>query len=119
MNRWIEFEISIVHKISRGSFGIKYERQGAFRFCAQSVPHAVAIAGYHVKGAKTSIDVTRMVQVVGAIPVEPDRSDECLYQTMTNVATHGVAVRIIQKFNSDWSIPFCGHALRLNPKGEH
>ena len=80
MDRWIEFEVNITLKINRGSFGIEYERQGTFRFCAQSERDAVAIAGHHVKDAKTSIDVTRMVQVVGAIPVQPDRSDECLYQ---------------------------------------
>lgn len=79
-NRWIECEISIVHKINRGSFGIKYERQGTFRFCARSEDDAVAVAGHHVMGATTSIDTSQMVQVVGAIPVQPDRSDECLYQ---------------------------------------
>jgi hypothetical protein len=78
-NRWIEYAINVTLKINRGSFGIKYDRQGEFRFCARSRSDAVAIAGHHVKGAATSIDTTRMVEIVGAVPLPPQRSDECLY----------------------------------------
>lgn len=78
-HQWIEYTVNVTLKINRGSFGIKYERQGEFTFCAQSRSDAVAIAGHHVKGERTPIDVTRMVQVVGAVPLEQTQSDECLY----------------------------------------
>lgn len=78
MNCWLEFTVNVTLKINRGSLGIKYDRQGEFRFCAQSADDARAIVGYHAPGAMTSIDVTRMVQVVEATPLPPQRSDECL-----------------------------------------
>lgn len=67
--RWYEFAVNITLKVNNGSFGIKYDRQGEFRFCAQSAHDARAIAGHHVKGAVSSIDTTQMVQIVGAVPV--------------------------------------------------
>ncbi len=73
--RWIEFCVNVTVKINRGSFGIKYERYGEFRFCAQSHSDAVSLAASNVKG-----EGERMVHVVGAIPLPPERSDECLYQ---------------------------------------
>jgi hypothetical protein len=67
--RFKEFTVNVTLKINEGKFGIKYERQGQFRFCARSERDAVAYAGYHVKGAKSTIDTTRMVRVVDSIPV--------------------------------------------------
>jgi hypothetical protein len=67
--RWKEFIVRVTLKINRGSFGIKYDRQGEFRFCAQSAFDARAIAGYHVKGSRSTIDTTRMVEVVDSVPV--------------------------------------------------
>jgi|ERR1051326_517118 hypothetical protein len=74
-NRWIEFTVNVTVKINRGTFGIKYERYGEFRFCARSRSDAVTLAASNVRG-----EGERMVQVVGAIPLPPERSDECLYQ---------------------------------------
>lgn len=68
-HQWIEYTVNVTLKINRGSFGIKYERQGEFTFCAQSRSDAVAIAGHHVSGAVSTIDTTRMVEIVGFIPV--------------------------------------------------
>ena len=72
---WIEFTVNVTVKINRGTFGIKYVRYGEFRFCAQSRSDAVALAAGNVRDPGE-----RMVQVVGAIPLTPERSDECLYQ---------------------------------------
>ena len=69
IHRWRQFTIRITIKINQGSFGIKYDRQGDFTFCAQSADDARAIAGHHVKGAMSTIHTTRMVEVVGSIPV--------------------------------------------------
>ena len=74
-DRWIAFTVNVTVKINRGTFGIKYERYGEFRFCAQSRSDAVALAASNVRG-----EGERMVRVVGAIPLPPERSDECLYQ---------------------------------------
>jgi hypothetical protein len=63
-NRWYELTVNVAFKINRGSFGIKHDRHGEFTFCAQSPADARAIAGHHVKGAKCSIDTTRMVEIV-------------------------------------------------------
>lgn len=52
-----------------GSFGIQYDRQGEFRFCAESAHDARAVAGHHVKGVVSSINTTRMVEIVGAVRV--------------------------------------------------
>lgn len=62
-----EFTVRVALRINRGSFGIKYDRQGEFRFCAQSAHDARAIAGYHVKGSVSTIDTTRMVEVVDSV----------------------------------------------------
>jgi len=67
--RWYEFTVNVTLKINEGSFGIKYERQGEFSFCAQSAHDARAIAGRSVKGATRSIDVARMVELVGMVSV--------------------------------------------------
>jgi len=67
--RWKEFTVNVTLKINRGSLGVKYERQGEFRFCALNQRDAMAYAGYHVKGAKSTIDTTRMVRVVDSISV--------------------------------------------------
>jgi hypothetical protein len=67
--RWREFTVSVTLKINEGKFGIKYERQGEFRFCALNERDACACAGYHVKGAKSTIDTTRMVEIVDSISV--------------------------------------------------
>jgi hypothetical protein len=66
--RWYEFAVNITLKINNGSFGIRYERQGEFRFCAQR-SDAAAIAGHFTKGAMKSISTTKMVQIVGMVPV--------------------------------------------------
>jgi hypothetical protein len=71
-NHWIEFTVSITVKINRGTFGIKCERYGEFKFCAQSRSDAVTLAAGNVKGPGE-----RMVQVVGAIPIGQRHSDEC------------------------------------------
>jgi len=67
--QWKEFTVSVTRKINSGTFGIKYDRQGEFTFCAKSADDARAIAGHHVKGAMSTIYTTRMVEVVGSIPV--------------------------------------------------
>jgi len=67
--RFKEFTVNVTLKINQGSFGIKYERQGQFRFCALNERDAVAHAGYLVKGAKRTIDTTRMVEIVGSVSV--------------------------------------------------
>ncbi len=67
--RFKEFTVNVTLKINEGSFGIKYERQGEFRFCALNQRDAMAHAGYHVKGATSTIDTTRMVRVVDSISV--------------------------------------------------
>jgi hypothetical protein len=69
MGPWWEFTINLTLKVNRGSFGIKYERQGEFRFCAQSSEAARAVAGHYVKGSTGTIDTTRLVEVVSSIPV--------------------------------------------------
>ena len=66
---WREFTVNVTIKINEGSFGIKYERQGEFRFCAASRKDAVAQSGYHVKDSKSTIDTTRMVEIVGSVSV--------------------------------------------------
>lgn len=66
---WCEFTIRVTLKINRGSFGMKYDRQGEFTFCARSRNDARAIAGHHVKGERFSIDTTRIVEIVGAISI--------------------------------------------------
>jgi len=68
-DRWYEYVVNVTRKINEGSLGIKYERQGEFIFCAQSADDARAIAGYHVKDGFSSVDTTRMVQIVGKVPV--------------------------------------------------
>jgi len=65
---WKEFTVRVALKVNLGSFGIKYERQGDFTFCARSRDDATAIAGHHVKGEKFSIDQTRIVEIVGSLP---------------------------------------------------
>lgn len=67
--RWYEFTVKVTLKINNGSFGIKYDRQGEFIFCAQSRSDAVAIAGHHVKGGVSTIDTTRIVEIVGSVSV--------------------------------------------------
>lgn len=67
--RWYEFTINVTIKTNEGSFGINYDRQGEFNLCAQSPHDARAIAGHHVKGAVSTIDTTRMVEVVSSIPI--------------------------------------------------
>lgn len=67
--KWSEFCVRVSFKHNRGSFGIKYEHQGVFRFCAQSPHDARAVAGHYVKGATFTIDTTRIVEVVAFVPV--------------------------------------------------
>lgn len=67
--RWYEFAVNVTLKINNGSFGIRYERQGEFIFCAKSRHDAVAIAGYFTKGAMRSVSTTKMVQIVGMVAV--------------------------------------------------
>lgn len=64
-----EFTVNVTVKTDRGSFGPYYDRQGEFTFCAQSAHDARAIAGRRVKGSVSTIDTTRMVEVVGSIPI--------------------------------------------------
>lgn len=68
-DRWYEFTVNVTIKRNEGSFGINYDRQGEFRFCAKSRDDARAIAGHHVTGATHSIDTTRMIQIVDSVPV--------------------------------------------------
>lgn len=67
--RWIEFTVQITLKINEGSFGIHFDRQGEFRFCAQSREDARAIAGHWVKGATRSFNIEKLVQIVDSNPV--------------------------------------------------
>lgn len=68
-DRFKEFTVNVTLKTNHGSFGIKYERQGEFRFCALNERDAVAHASYHVKGVTSTIDTTRMVEIVGTVSV--------------------------------------------------
>lgn len=65
---WYEFAVNVTLKVNEGRFGIRYERQGEFRFCAQR-SDAVAIAGHFTKGATRSISTTKTVEIVGMVPV--------------------------------------------------
>lgn len=69
MRYWHEFTIGVTLKINQGKFGIRYDRQGEFTFCARSRDDARAIAGHHVKGERFSIDTTRMIEIIGAISI--------------------------------------------------
>jgi hypothetical protein len=77
--RWYEYTVSITLKVNKGSFGIKYEHQGEFRFCAQSPADARSIAGHSAKGATRSIDVTKIVEIVGCVPVSKEEIPERTY----------------------------------------
>lgn len=68
-DKWYEFTVNLTLKINRGSLGIKYDHQGEFIFCAQSPHHARSIAGYHVKDSVSTINTTRIVEIVGSIRV--------------------------------------------------
>lgn len=67
--RWYEFTINVTVKTNNGSFPVTYDRQGEFNFCARSVLDAVAIAGHRVKDAASTIDTTRMVEILSYSPV--------------------------------------------------
>lgn len=67
--RWYEYAVNVTLKINEGSFGIDYDYQGEFNFCAQSPHDARAIAGYHVKDSVSNVDTTRIVEIVGKVPV--------------------------------------------------
>lgn len=72
---WHQYAVDVTIKINEGSFGIKYDRQGQFTFCAPSAADARAIAGHHVKGEQFSIDMTRIVEIVGLIRLGNPRGE--------------------------------------------
>lgn len=67
--QWIDVTVNVTIRQNLGSFGISYDRQGEFRFCARSREEAVGIAGHFVKGATRPISDVRMAQIVGYVPV--------------------------------------------------
>ena len=67
--RWLDFTVSITLKHNLGSFGIRREYLGEFRFCAKSRAEAVTIAGLFTKDESLSIDTQKLVEIVGSVPV--------------------------------------------------
>jgi hypothetical protein len=70
MSKYYEYTINVTVKTNNGSFGIKYDYQGEFNFCAQSPHDARAIAGHHVKDAVSNVDSTRLVEILSYTPVK-------------------------------------------------
>jgi len=104
--RWLEFTVRITPKHNFGSFGIRHERLGEFRFCAQSREDAIAIAGPFTKGATRSISTEKLVEVAGCVPVRWEEVELARLQSAMRQTGH---LRSIHELKSEideleWSL---------------
>lgn len=66
-NRWFEYIVNVTVKINRGTFGIKYERLGEFRFCSTTPHEASLAAAQNVRPRE--FGETVMTEIVSAVSV--------------------------------------------------